>query len=188
MTGSPRLFATSIRRDLDLSRLRRLSAGEAEQADEEGHLEGNAHFRNLSGLTWRDVGAALQLEHALIERFLTAPDSAAAEQAYDDERCSEIDSLEELWGLDVGVASAVTSLSALGAVPIASCNAGSFGNQHAADHPFVAFLAGDGPPHPVLEIATAADVGLTATDNLGLLFSRSVLDLVRFAEIGLERS
>jgi hypothetical protein len=43
--------------------------------------------------------------------------------------------------LDVGVASSVVALVALGAAPIISCNGGTFTDPHFHPHPLIAFFA-----------------------------------------------
>jgi hypothetical protein len=90
--------------------------------------------------------------------------------------------------LDVGVASAVIALSALGATPFISCNAGSFGGVHPAGRPYVAFFVGAASPDILVELAEAAGVGLEVEDGVVRLYARTVLDLIKFADLAQARA
>ncbi len=48
---------------------------------------------------------------------------------------------EGLFGLDIGVASAVIALSAARCIPCSSCNGGAYGGSHQERHPVIAFYA-----------------------------------------------
>jgi hypothetical protein len=182
-----RTFDVEIRRELDVSALDALSDAEAEAADEEAYLGGNCLYQDLRGWSWPEVGQALDYETALVERITNAPNPAAAEARFEDERDLEDDSIEGLYGLDVGVAAAVFALSALGTVPFISCNAGSFGRSHQAAHPYVAFYLSKADPTVLLALAEDADVGLVSQEGVVRLYARSVMDLRRFVLLALER-
>ncbi|MCR5877282.1 hypothetical protein [Phenylobacterium sp. J367] len=124
MPASVRTFDVEIRRHLEVDALDVLTDAEAEAADEEGYLAGNHYYRDLRGWSWSDVRAMLDYEAGVIGQILSAPDPAAAEQTFEEEREIDEDSVEGLRGLDVGVGAAVTALSALGATPTISCNGG----------------------------------------------------------------
>jgi len=152
-------------------------------------LAGNQQYRDLRGVTWEEVADAARREAALFIRFAAAADLEREAEQYDEERLGGFDAADELWGLDVGVAAAALALSALGAIPVSSCNAGGFGGHHIADFPYVAFYIGRAVPAAVLSIAEAADVGLDVVDSgLGRLFGGTDVDLHRFAEVALQRA
>ena len=102
-----------IRRDLNVDDLAELSPAEAFEAEEQGYLAGNKSYRDLRGFGWEDVRRALELERAVVGRIEAADDPAVAESDFDELRLEALDPIEELCGLDVGVASAV--LASLGA-------------------------------------------------------------------------
>jgi len=172
-----------MRQFLDPKELEALSDMEADAAGDDGYLHGNSRYEDHRGWTWRDVRSALVREIAVVAQVAEAADSAAAESAFEAERDPEDEGPDVLWGLDIGVASAVITLSALGAIPFISCNAGSFGGPHPAARPYVAFFIASASPDTLLGLARAADVGLEADNGIVLLYARSVVDLIRFAEL-----
>lgn len=172
-----------MHRAVDADVLDSLSELEADVASDEGYLRGNSRYEDHRGWGWEDLRAALTVEVSIVERFGRAEDAAAAEAAFEEERNLEGEGPEALWGLDVGVASAVIALSALGAMPFISCNAGSFGGAHPASQPYVAFYLADASPRLLLELATGAGVGLDAENGVLRLYARTVLDLLLFARI-----
>lgn len=186
MPASVRTFDVEIRRHLEAEALDLLTEADAEAADEEGYLAGNRYYRDLRGWSWNDVRAMLAYEADLVAKITSAPDPAAAERTFEEEREIDEDSVEGLRGLDVGVAATVTALSALGATPTISCNAGSFGGPHAASYPYVGFYLSEASPNVLLDLAKRADVGLEARGGLGHLYARSLTDLAKFAELALE--
>lgn len=187
MPPNVRTFDVEISRELDVAALDALSDAEAEAADEEAYLGGNRLYQDLRGWSWTEVREALNYEVALVERITDAFDPAAAEGQFEDERDLEDDSVEGLYGLDVGVAAVVFALSALGAVPFISCNAGSFGRSHQAAHPYVAFYLSKADPKVLLALAEDADVGLASQEGVVRLYARSIMDLRRFVLLALER-
>lgn len=183
---SVRTFEVEIRCDLDPVACETLSAEAADTADETGELGGNALYQDLRGASWSQVRALLEVERALVQRIGSSPDPAAAEAEYEAERDTDPDNLEGLSGLDVGVAAAASALSALGATPFISCNAGTFGTRHPARQPYVAFYLSAASPALLLALAEAASVGLQVLDGKITLYARSVLDLQRFAQSALD--
>ncbi len=84
------------------------------------------------------------------------------------------------------MAAATIALSALGATPVGSCNAGGFGGHHQARYPYVAFYVEPGPAALILALAQAAEVGLRGDDSgLAQIYGAGDLDLLRFAEAAL---
>jgi hypothetical protein len=179
-----RIYPITIRRSFVAGDLRMPSAAELERGEEEG-LGGNQHYQDLRGLSWDQVAEVVEEEAALIARFEAAGDLDAEAEEFQDER---LDGDDALWGLDVGVAGATFALSALGAFPIGSCNAGGFGGHHVASFPYVAFFAEPAIAPLILSIAESAEVGLDVVDGgTGRLFGRTDHDLHRFARVALSR-
>ena len=140
MRWAPRLFPIKIHRHLNFADLADISPDELEQAEEEGALAGNRSYCDLRGCGWGVVRTALDIETKVIDRLKMADDVEAEMSAFEEERAIAFDDEPALWGLDVGVASATIAISAYGAVPVSSCNAGAFGGRHPARYPYVAFF------------------------------------------------
>jgi hypothetical protein len=172
-----------VHRTIDPEGLDALSDMEADVASDEGYLRGNGRYEDHRGWRWEDVRAALSVEAALVERLAGADDAAAAEELFEAWRDLEGEGAQALWGLDVGVASAVIALSALGATPFISCNAGSFGGTHPASKPYVAFYLAAASPDVLLRLAEIAGAGLEIADGVLCLYARTVLDIMQFARV-----
>lgn len=164
-----------------------LSDAAAGRGEEDG-LEGNQLYCDLRGIAWEQVADALRQEAAFIARLTTASDLDAEAALIEAEREEADFPDDDLWGLDVGVIGATLALSALGATPVSSCNAGGFGGHHVAAFPHVAFFLPRGVAAEVLAIAEAADVGLDVVEGgIARLYGRTDLDLHRFAQVALNR-
>lgn len=181
-------YAVTIRREVDPSQLAAIDDYALEAADEAGFLAGNAMFQNLSGSSWGEAAEAVAGEAALIARVAAAADLEVEAARIEEERSEAFDEIDALWNLDIGVIAATISLSALGCAPVGSCNAGGFGGQHQASHPYVAFYL---PPIAIAEVmalAEAAGVGLLVdADGLAHLYADRDLGLARFAELAVAR-
>jgi hypothetical protein len=181
------LYPAVIEQNLDVARLSELSERSAVEADESGYLAGNQMYQDLRGYGWLDVAHALKVERRLIAQLQGAADLEAEAARIDDERLDCFEPSDGLWGLDIGVASATIALSALGAIPVGSCNAGGFGGHHQGAHPYVSFFLGVALPEYVVSISRAAIVGLQSdADGLAQIFGGGDLDLLRFAETALK--
>jgi hypothetical protein len=181
------LYPAVIEQLLDVARLADLSECAANEAEETGYLAGNQMYQDLRGYGWPDVAAALEVERRLIAQLQEAEDLETEAASIDDERLDCFEPSDGLWALDIGVASATVALSALGAIPVGSCNAGGFGGHHQGAYPYVAFFLGGAVPGLVISIAREASVGL-GSDEAGLaqIFGAGDLDLLRFAEVALK--
>ncbi len=181
------LYPVAIAQVLDVASLAKLSAAAADEADESGDLAGNRMYQDLRGYGWPDVARALALEHGLIARLQEAEDLEAEAMRIDDERLDCVEPSDGLWGLDLGVASATIALSALEAIPVASCNAGGFGGTHQGAYPYIAFFIGGADPETIVSTARAAGVGLRSdTDGVAQIFGVDDLSLLRFTETALK--
>jgi hypothetical protein len=177
------LYPAEIGQNLDAARLSELSETAAVEADESGYLAGNQMYQDLRGYDWLDVARTLEVERRLIAQLQGSADLAAEAARIDDERLDCFEPSEGLWGLDIGVASATIALSALGAIPVGSCNAGGFGGHHQGAYPYVSFFLGGALPEFVVSISRAAGVGLRSdADGLAQIFGAGDFDLLRFAE------
>jgi hypothetical protein len=182
-----RSYPQPIVRVLDPASLRVLSEEDADRGEEDG-LEGNQHYRDLRGISWQQVAAALRKEAELFERLAAAADLDDEAERIDEEREEADFPEDDLWGLDVGVIGATLALSALGATPVSSCNAGGFGGHHVAAFPHVAFFLPPSAAGAVLAIADEADVGVDVVEGgIARLYGRTDFDLHRFAQVALNR-
>jgi hypothetical protein len=183
-----RTYAAPLRREVDPQRLATIDRATLEAADEAGSLAGNAMFQDLSGCSWDEAAMAVAGEAQLIARLVAAEDLQAEAERVDEERYDAFEDVDALWNLDVGVIGAVIALSALGCAPIGSCNAGGFGGQHQAQHPYVAFFLPPTAVPELLALAEAAGVGLIVdAEGRAQLYSDRDLGLARFAELAVAR-
>ena len=187
MPGKRPSIDVPIRRELDPDSLETLSKEAADAAEEAGYLDGNRAYRDLRNWDWPMVRTAIGMEEELIARFMASTDPATEEQRFDDERIELIEPEEDLWGLDVGVASAVLAISALGGAPVSSCNGGVFGSRHQASHPYVTFYLPKAAARTVLDLAEAADVGLIVISGTAQVYANDERGLLRFARLAWAR-
>jgi hypothetical protein len=181
------LYPAVIEQNLDVAHLSALSETAAIEADESGYLAGNQMYQDLRGYGWLDVARTLEVERRLIAQLQGSADLEAEAARIDDERLDCFEPSEGLWGLDIGAASATIALSALGAIPVGSCNAGGFGGHHQGAYPYVSFFLGIAFPELVVSISRAACVGLRSdVDGLAQIYGGGDLDLLRFAETALK--
>lgn len=179
-------YPVEIVRRLD-GALEQITADELEAAEEEGFLAGNAQFFQLGPVTRADLATAIAVEEGLIARIAAAEDLDTAAQEIEEERLAAFDDVEALWGLDIGVASAVAAAVALGGTPFASCNAGGFGGHHSAAHPHVALYLNSDVAERFLLVARQAGVGLISPAGHGLLYADRDLALLEFARATLRK-
>jgi len=183
-----RRYAVPVRREVDPGKLATIDRGTLEAADDSGLLAGNTMFQDLSGCSWAEAAAVVTAEAGLITRLTTAADLDAEAEVVEEERYDAFEDSDALWNLDVGVIGAVIALSALGCAPISSCNAGAFGGQHQAQHPYVAFFLLVAALPEVLSLAEASGVGLILDpEGRAQLYSDRDLGLARFAELAVAR-
>ncbi|WP_292528167.1 hypothetical protein [Methylocystis sp.] len=132
--------------------------------------------------------AALEAELAVINRLKSAEDLEAELADFEELQAISFDDEPALWGLDVGVAAATIALSAYGATPVSSCNAGTFGDQHQAQHPYVAFFLPKALAQEILLCAEESNVGLLCDGNgISQIYGQGEMDLISFAKTAWER-
>lgn len=176
-----------IRQELDPSRLLSLSEEKLDLADENGELDGNQHYVDLSAVSWADVAYALEAEAKLIEQLVDCADYAAVLGWLEEQRGADDDERTALWHLEPGVAAPVLALNALGAHTALSCNGGQFGGRHLRDFPSVRFYLQSADVKVLLSLARDSEVGLVEEDGRALLFAPDVEGLQRFAALALTR-
>jgi hypothetical protein len=93
---------------------------------------------------------------------------------------------EGLLRLDLGVASCVASLSAMGCIPASSCNGGAFGGHHLEAYPLVTFLSDRVIAGKVMRFAEVAELGLTQEDGYLVIYGDDVRKMLLFARLALE--
>lgn len=187
MPFNPTPTPPPIRRNIVVSDLAVLSEEEASNADVDGCLAGNQHYNDLRGMTFADLAATLVREDALVDVFEAVGDPAALEERFAQERGTAFEPVDDLWGLDVGVAGAVIALSALGATPVSSCNGAIYGPAHQSHYSYVAFYLADADLSVLLRLAEADALGLVGNDGLAHLYG-SVSALRMFARRALDES
>lgn len=150
---------------------------EGEDAGDDSGLGCNRDYRDLRGKTWVDVRRVLECERRLIDE-LKARGWASDENGDG----------PEVEGLELGVAAAVTALSALGCIPFTSCNGGAFGGDHEANRLVVGFYAR--PEHcPVLEeVCLAVQTKLHCQHGALWMEAGVAEDMLRWAERGVMRA
>ena len=173
-----------IVRELPLKSFRWPSASEA--ADDAA-LAGNHHYADLRGLTRQDYQIVRGVEQVLLGRIQNGvPEEKLLEELED-----EADHGEEhpLHWLDIGIASPVVALSAIGCVPAYSCNGGVLGGHHRGEHPIIAFFAKPKLRTLLLDAAAIASIGLRPwTDGVILAYAAELEPLQRFGEALMERA
>jgi hypothetical protein len=182
MTWRAKTYPVAISRALEIGGLALLSESEAEEGEDSGFLDGNQMYQDLRALSRADLATTIKREASLMTRLKTAPDLDPTAELVDEERLDVFEPADGLWGLDIGVASAVVAFSVLGGTPVSSCNAGGFGGTHTADNPYVTGYLPPSAADELLKAAQSADVGVATTDDgLVQIFGRTDLDLLRFA-------
>lgn len=166
---------------LDVASLAVLTPAEAEAADEDGILAGNQHYQDLQACNIEDLRFVLDRERKLVESFLDSNAPAAAEASFEDDRPLD-DDRDALWHLDVGMASAVVALVALGAHPTLSCNGGCFGGCHNFPAPLIKAYIASASPDTLLALAKVADIGVRQEEGLIVLYANDCDAFMRFGE------
>jgi len=174
-------FDVSIVRKIEAEQLGWPAAGAA------GHDSGlgcNRMYDDLRRLSWAEAKRVFALEGSLIARMESGADIAEEWATIEDE-LSESD--QGIYGLDLGVASTVVSLSAAKCVPFSSCNAGAFGERHQEIYPLVAFYALAQAVKLLSESAEEAAIGLEGNDYL-VAYADDIRKIREFAQSLIRRS
>lgn len=174
-----RQFDFDVSREFDAKRLR------WRHADDVKGSEWNLGYADLSGFSRPEAQRVLQLESELVRRIEASDDPAAELLAIEDEPYEERD--EHLYGLDLGVASAVAALSVVGCVPIPSCYGGSFGDSHREQYPLVAMFASRSALPAIEAAAQRSDTGLeNGHDGILVVYANDVRKMMQFGSFLLD--
>lgn len=168
-------FDVEIIRKIDEQHLGWPGRGEA---DDDSGLGCNRMYIDLRRMSWKEARRVFALEGDLIARIESAADPVHEYEVLEDEF---VDGEEDIWGLDLGVASAVVAISAAKCVPFSSCNGGAFGGEHHEVYPLVAFYAPVQAVGLLIASAEEADIGLEGNDHL-VAYANDVRRMRAFAE------
>jgi hypothetical protein len=161
---------------MDLA-LANLAWFDGEDAGDDSGLGCNRDYRDLRGKTWADVRRVLECERRLVADF------RAGEWVPD-----EPGDGPEVEDLELGVASVVTALSALGCIPFTSCNGRAFGGEHDADALIVGFYARPKHWRKLVDLGRGSRTELQVWDGALWLQARTTEDMLRWAERAVERA
>ena len=171
-----RKFDVSLFRAVEFGELVLPSRGEAVH---DSSLGCNSEYADLRGHSWAEARRVLALESELIRRIEKSPDVEAELESIEE---SLYESPENLYGLDIGVASTVICLSAANCIPFSSCNGGAFGGLHQEAYPLVVFFAKIQTAERILGIAEGVNVGLVNRPGGCLMaYATNILSFRAFA-------
>ena len=145
------IFDVQVERNLKSEHLSWPKPGEAMH---DMSLGCNRLYMDLRRLTWSEARRVYKVEGDFIDRIVGAMNP---EDEYEEIEKGDSD---QIFRLDIGVASTVVALSSARCIPVASCNAGVFGGQHYEQHPLVAFYMKAEVKNVLLEAAEEAGTGL----------------------------
>lgn len=137
---------------------------------ESGLLENHDYF-DIRGIEIEEAIEVIDAEAKLLARIEVIPAEKQEDELnqIEDELYDDFDCLVSF---DLGVGGLVTALSAVGCVPISSCNGGGLGDHHRIPHPWVIFHASETSLTFLLEAAEQTDTGLiNNTDGMLQAFS-----------------
>jgi hypothetical protein len=152
----------------------------------------NHFYEYLGQIKWKDFEFILQLEN----RALKLIDSQTKDPNQFDTNIDKLlenpeweEELNELRGLDLGIASAVFALYAFGCFPITSCRGHlSLGHEK---YPLVVFFARPERVPVIVGIAAGTSVGLCNEECEGgealMVYANNIIDMQRFA-LGLHKA
>jgi hypothetical protein len=144
------------------------------------HLRFHNHDYGRIRATLREVRQALEFEAEVLNRLANAKDLAAEYRRVSDEIYD--DDSQPLQGLDLGVASAVLSLSAIGCVTFSSCNGGSFGDFHHEKYPLITFYAKPENAPLLIKAAKEAGVGIRHVEDYLMVWANDIRHMLRFGQ------
>lgn len=149
---------------------------ERDAAEDDRNLGCNREYYDLRDCSWSEAREVYIAEEILIARIENAADPDEEYEIIEEEGAEEPD---DIFGLDIGVASTVVALSAAGCIPFSSCNAGAFGGLHHEWHPVVAFYARPNMVDLLLECAQEAGTGLESNETGELIIYADDIRLMR---------
>ena len=177
-----RKFDVNVVRELEFSQL---AWPGRREAIHDSSLGCNLEYADLRGLGWAEAKRVIALESELIGRIDQSTDVDAECESIEDYLYQRA---ENLYGLDLGVASTVICLSAAKCIPVTSCNGGAFGGSHQEAYPLVAFFARSRTAEQILVAAKEANIGLENGAGGSLLaYAADIRDIRAFANCILKR-
>jgi hypothetical protein len=134
----------------------------------------NRAYQHLRGAPWKEVNRILALEKSLLN------EGSSSEVTSEDSAKEEDEDEALLYGLDLGVASAVLALSASGCVPISSCNGAP---NHSEAYPLILFRCRRARLPDIVAVAETTGCGLeNGSDGTVILYADTTSRLISFAE------
>ena len=155
---------------------------EERASTEDGLLE-NHDYIDMRGIDNEYAISVILEEAEILNRIAAIPEDRQQEDL--------IEIMDELWeacspliAFDIGVGGMVHALSAVGCVPISSCNGGVLGDFHSLPHPWVITHAPVSILDFLFEVADRAGVGLANNDN-GMLeiYADDIMKFHRMAHL-----
>ena len=165
MTEVKALMLKHKKFDVDIERrvsTKLIRLPDSSYAEGDGSFGGNHQYMDLQHLTWAEARRVFDLEARIFNKLDNSKEAEFELCQIENELHCEFDN--HLYGLDLGVASTVIALSAVGCIPVSSCNAGAFGGTHYEEHPLVAFYASRALIPSLLDTAAKSGAGLENSD------------------------
>jgi hypothetical protein len=151
----------------------------SEREASEGLRCDNHSYIDFRGFSWNDARRILAFEEELVNRIKAAEDPEAARNEIMDELYEDD---EGLFGMDIGVASAVVALSAGECIPFTSCNGGYYGDHHLEHYPLVGCYVRPDKISSLMNAAIEADVSMTNDENGAVfVYTSEISGIVAFA-------
>lgn len=166
-----------LRIDVDVRELRVLTADEVEYG-----WTINREYAYMGQLSWEEVRHVIEVESAALA---TADRRSATAEEFE-QACEKLsdDLLEDLGGLDLGAASAVTALSAAGFISAYSCRGHPAGYRYngGSKHPAI-LTAADARHFEVLQpLLPSSACGAVVDERCLLIYARSVESFMALAK------
>lgn len=159
--------------------IRNLRGMEESEASSEDGICLNLEYADYRGMLVEDAIEGVEEEAQLLVDIAEAGwDTDEAEAVIDE----NIESMGLTGPLDPGVAGLVLAISALGGIPISSCNGGLVGiSSHGSDVPHIIFTAPPDVMDRIIPVAMASEVGLIFNQGYAEAFADYLPNLHRLA-------
>jgi hypothetical protein len=152
-----------------------------------GFALGNFEYEpEITKATWHDAQRALACEMALVARVEQRAHTVTDFETLLDMGGETEDGigLEELWGLEPGIAGATLAVAASGCVPFDSCRGhlGQFAGN-GRPHPYVCFQSDRPRARVIRDISLRAGAGFACRPSWLQVYSPSLREMLRFADL-----